>query len=169
MTPDMAETTTTTWLPGLLRGDDAARDIQDALGVADGGAAVFLDDEAHQETGKVSTRIMRGGRLTHSRRAMLSRAVCIWPLVALWIIRTSGTASPSCASGWMTEEMPMFSLAEDAGHLGEDAGLIVHGDAQVILGDDLVDRLAGAVEAVRHEAVAAARRLRGRRRLRRGR
>ena len=47
VTPDMAETTTTTLVARLLRGDDAAGDIEDALGVADGGAAIFLDDEAH--------------------------------------------------------------------------------------------------------------------------
>ena len=34
-------------MAGLLRGDDAAGDIEDALGGADGGAAVFLDDDAH--------------------------------------------------------------------------------------------------------------------------
>ena len=47
VTPDMAETTTTTWCPGFLRGDDAARDIQDALRVAHRGPAIFLYDQAH--------------------------------------------------------------------------------------------------------------------------
>ena len=45
--------------------------------------------------------------------------------------------------------------AEDSGDLGEDAGFVVHGDAEVILAGDLVERLAVAVEAVGHEAAVA--------------
>ena len=51
--------------------------------------------------------------------------------------------------------------AEDAGDLGDDAGAVLDAEAQVIFGDDLIDRLAGAVEAVGHEAVVAARGLKG--------
>ena len=43
-------------------------------------------------------------------------------------------------------------LAEDAGDLRDHAGAILDAEAQVEFRDDLVDRLARAVEAVRHEA-----------------
>ena len=44
----IAETATTTSLPGLAGLDDALRDPLDALGVRDGRAAELLHDEAHQ-------------------------------------------------------------------------------------------------------------------------
>ena len=40
-------------VPRLLRGDDAAGDIEDAAGSADGGAAVFLDYDAHGRGGEI--------------------------------------------------------------------------------------------------------------------
>ena len=49
----------------------------------------------------------------------------------------------------------MFCVAEHAGDLREHARAILDGEAQVIFRNDCVERLAGAVEAVRHEAVVA--------------
>ena len=51
VTPPMAETTPTTWLPWRADSRSRACDIADPFGIADGGAAVFLDDEG--QGGKV--------------------------------------------------------------------------------------------------------------------
>ncbi len=51
VTPLIAETTHDDAIPRLLGGDHAARDVEDALGSADGGAAVFLHDQGHGEKG----------------------------------------------------------------------------------------------------------------------
>ena len=86
----------------------------DGRGVGDGKKFAVAGDEAavveepvHGEN--VSTRIIRGGRFTQASFAIMSMADCIWAFVAVWIISTSGTLSGSCSSGWITEEMPMFS------------------------------------------------------------
>src|SRR5204863_5177630 len=47
-------------MPLVLRGDDAPRDIEDAFGIADGRAAVFLDDEAHRAKGREDWTRSRG-------------------------------------------------------------------------------------------------------------
>ena len=109
------------------------------------------------------------GAFSRSQRGDFFQRVLICAFVALWMTRTSGTASPSLPSGWKMRGDADVQAAEDARDLGDDAGAVLDGEAQVVFGDDLVDRLAGAVEAVRHEAVIAARRLQARRRLRRGR
>jgi hypothetical protein len=47
VTPARADTTTTSSFPSSAAGLDALGDVLDALDVADGGAAVFLDDSGH--------------------------------------------------------------------------------------------------------------------------
>ena len=48
VTPLMADTTTTTWSPAARYWRDARGDVLDAIGISDRGAAVFLDDERHE-------------------------------------------------------------------------------------------------------------------------
>ena len=49
VTPLIADTTTTTWSPRERYSATRARDVFDAVGVAHRGAAVFLDNQSHDE------------------------------------------------------------------------------------------------------------------------
>ena len=66
---------------------------------------------------------------------------------------------PSCPSGWMTEEIPIFNSARMAVILASVPGLSITFKPQIITGNDFVDGQDFSVAVMRHErrnAVAGA-------------
>ena len=48
-----------------------------------------------------------------------------------------------------------MTLTEHGRDLGKHAGHVIHGQAQIVMGDGVLHRLAFAIEAVRHETTVA--------------
>ena len=124
VTPLMAETTTTTLLPGCWYSGHARGDVLDPLGIADRGAAIFLNNQCHTcsslsanqvrfarlLSSKVLDADHHGLALDHRQRADLLQAPSTTaPFGASCNIMISGTLAPSWPSGWITDEMPILA------------------------------------------------------------
>jgi len=55
-------------------------------------------------------------------------------------MKIRGTLSPSCPSGWMTEEMPILEAPKISAILARTPGLVHHVEGTKILRDDVINR-----------------------------